>query len=121
MAKLSALKPRLGGLSTRLGASPRSEQERDRQRASAQPWRQWYNTPRWRALRDRVRARDLYTCQRCKRICAGKGESAVDHKRPHRGDPVLFWDENNLRLLCKPCHDGAKQAEEAKDIMGVWY
>jgi hypothetical protein len=24
----------------------------------------------------------------------------------------LFWDEQNLQCLCKPCHDRLKQKEE---------
>ena len=32
-------------------------------------------------------------------------ETVVDHIRPHRGDPVLFWDEKNWQSLCKSCHD----------------
>jgi len=29
----------------------------------------------------------------------------VDHVRPHKGDPGLFWDEQNWQALCKPHHD----------------
>jgi 5-methylcytosine-specific restriction enzyme A len=29
----------------------------------------------------------------------------VDHKRPHKGDQVLFWDHSNWQALCKACHD----------------
>jgi len=36
----------------------------------------------------------------------------VDHKIPHRGDRKLFWDRKNWQSLCKPCHDGVKQALE---------
>ena len=28
----------------------------------------------------------------------------VDHIRPHKGDPTLFWDPQNWQSLCKPCH-----------------
>jgi hypothetical protein len=31
--------------------------------------------------------------------------TVVDHKKPHRGDPHLFWDETNWQGLCKSCHD----------------
>lgn len=31
--------------------------------------------------------------------------TVVDHIKPHRGDPKLFWDENNWQALCKKCHD----------------
>lgn len=45
---------------------------------------------------------------------AGKVEEAtvVDHKVPHRGDQVLFWDQTNWQSLCKLCHDGEKQQLE---------
>lgn len=36
----------------------------------------------------------------------------VDHIRPHRGDPVLFWDYGNLQSVCKACHDGILQKLE---------
>lgn len=29
----------------------------------------------------------------------------VDHKIPHGGDMVLFWDRNNWQALAKACHD----------------
>lgn len=31
--------------------------------------------------------------------------TVVDHIVPHRGDPVLFWDQSNWQPLCKHCHD----------------
>jgi len=31
--------------------------------------------------------------------------TVVDHIIPHRGDPVLFWDEDNWQSMCKPDHD----------------
>lgn len=36
----------------------------------------------------------------------------VDHVKPHKGDPVLFWDPGNLQSLCKAHHDGTKQRME---------
>lgn len=41
--------------------------------------------------------------------------TVVDHIKPHRGDPVLAFDPDNLRSSCKPCHDSAAQL---KDIHG---
>jgi 5-methylcytosine-specific restriction protein A len=35
----------------------------------------------------------------------------VDHRIPHKNDPVLFWDRRNWQPLCKPCHS-AKTASE---------
>lgn len=31
--------------------------------------------------------------------------TVVDHIRPHKGDPELFWDPANHRAVCKPHHD----------------
>ena len=38
--------------------------------------------------------------------------TVVDHKIPHKGDKVLFWDSNNWQALCKPCHDTHKRQQE---------
>jgi 5-methylcytosine-specific restriction protein A len=49
--------------------------------------------------------------------CAAAGllepATVVDHVVPHRGDPVLFWNETNWQGQCKPCHD-AKTAREGR-------
>ena len=39
--------------------------------------------------------------------------TVLDHKVPHRGDMVLFWDRSNWQGLCSPCHSGEKAREEA--------
>lgn len=39
--------------------------------------------------------------------------SVVDHKIPHKGNLVLFWDRKNWQSLCKPHHDSTKQRQEA--------
>ena len=54
---------------------------------------------------------------RCALPCQAAGRvvpaTVVDHVVPHRGDPVLFWDEGNWARLCKRCHD-AKTAREGR-------
>lgn len=49
-------------------------------------------------------------------MCGAEGRitaaTVVDHITPHRGDEALMWDESNWQPLCKPHHDGAKQALE---------
>lgn len=123
MGKLTAARGRLGATPHRLseasGPGPI--------RPGAAPWKAWYKTARWQALRRLVIARDGATCRRCQRVCFGRypddSSPVVDHIRPHRGDAALFWDEANLQLLCKsPCHDQAKQAEEqaTRHHVGVW-
>jgi 5-methylcytosine-specific restriction endonuclease McrA len=41
--------------------------------------------------------------------CNDRGEvetaTVVDHKIPHRGNPVLFWDVENWQSLCTQCHN----------------
>ena len=61
------------------------------------------DTRRWRTARKRHLARSPL-CVKC--LAAGQSVAAteVDHIRPHKGDPVLFWDPTNWQSLCKPCH-----------------
>lgn len=125
MAKLGTLKPRLSGLPPRLGAADRDGKGRDQHRSATKPWRAWYKTARWEKLRQQAFVRDLYTCQRSGVLCIGKhpapNSPVANHKRRHNGDPALFWDINNIETVSKEVHDTIVQAEEAKDIKGVWY
>jgi 5-methylcytosine-specific restriction protein A len=66
--------------------------------------RKWYCTEDWRQLRLRVLA-DEPVCAHCLRAPSVE----VDHKVPHRGDYVVFWDRDNLQGLCKPCHSAKTQ------------
>ena len=49
-------------------------------------------------------------------MCEARGHitpsACVDHIRPHKGDPVLFWDQKNWQALCTPCHSSVKQSDE---------
>lgn len=38
--------------------------------------------------------------------------TVVDHKVPHKGDKVRFWDSTNWQSLCKHCHDVKTAAED---------
>lgn len=114
MGKLTGITPRLGALRPKLASAPVNRQERDRVR-DQRPWRKWYKTSRWKALRWAVLVRDLFTCQRCGRLEADTSKLLADHRTPHRGDEVLFWDVLNLWALCASCHSGAKQREERQD------
>lgn len=50
-------------------------------------------------------------------MCEAEGRVAaatvVDHIEAHEGDASRFWDARNHQALCKPCHDGTKQRQEA--------
>lgn len=62
-----------------------------------------YNS-RWQKARKRfLQLHPL--CVRCQKEGRLVKATVVDHIKPHRGDPVLFWDESNWQSLCKPCHD----------------
>ena len=83
--------------------------ELDRLRPSAA--RRGYG-PRWRRARAAYLARHPL-CGPCKETGRLAPATVVDHVVPHRGDPVLFWDETNWAALCKACHD-AKTAREGR-------
>jgi 5-methylcytosine-specific restriction enzyme A len=95
------------------GQQSRQEQKRhfDRYRRKAKPWRRFYDTAEWQALRTAQLIAEPY----CERHNA-KGEviraSVVHHKTPHRGDWQLFVS-SQLESLCKRCHDSEAQTEEA--------
>lgn len=57
-------------------------------------------------------------CETCKAIGLTTAATVVDHKEPHRGDPVKFY-AGPFQSLCKHCHDSAKQAEEKRGHSGV--
>lgn len=110
MTRLRQLPGRLGaGLAARIKSADVS---RDHLRDRAQAWRRWYKTSAWQRLRWRVLVRDRFTCQICGRVEHETSQLVADHRAPHRGDEALFWDEDNLQCLCKPCHDGIKQRQE---------
>lgn len=115
MARLTSIKPRLATASSRI-ASLEDAGPRRKTQAGAE----WYRTARWQKLAARVRKRDDYTCQQTGVLCLGKHPApdspVVDHIRPHRGDPVLFWDETNLQTVSKAWHDSEKQRREKRGL-----
>jgi len=114
VGRLKSLPSRIGALPSRLQALPAGDRQAFDRRRDEQGWRKWYKTARWQKLRMAVLLADLFTCRMCGRVEADTSKLVADHRRPHRGDEQLFWDESNLQCLCKPCHDGAKQRAEAR-------
>lgn len=51
----------------------------------------------------RVKERDLYRCQRCKKVLQGR-EAHAHHKIPKWFMPELQFDLNNGICLCTACH-----------------
>ncbi len=81
----------------------------------------WTNDPNnygpgWPQLRDRVRARDKYTCQVCGAVETNR-QHDVHHKVPFRAfrapngspDPIQANRLENLVTLCPSCHHQAEQ------------
>ena len=44
-------------------------------------------------------------CAECAKAGAVVVAEVVDHRIPHRGDMVFFWDVSNWQGLCKRCHN----------------
>lgn len=75
--------------------------------------RNLYKTARWRKMRAQQLARKPFCqCPHHKGTDKSARATVVDHTKPHRGDPRLFWDVRNLRSMTKLCHDRFKQSEE---------
>ena len=82
----------------------------------AAAYRRLYKSKEWRGrggLRERVLARDPL-CVRCQRRGLIVPSTVVNHKRPHKGDRDLFFDERNCEGTCKACHDGPIQSSERR-------
>ena len=62
-----------------------------------------YSSPRWRALRLRIIARDRYRCVVCGIWVGGKGAARVDHIQRVADAPHRTFDPSNLRTLCTTC------------------
>jgi 5-methylcytosine-specific restriction endonuclease McrA len=62
----------------------------------------FYQTPRWRALRYNILKRSNGKCD----LCGTKNELHVDHIKPRSKYPDLQWDESNLQTLCSDCNRG---------------
>jgi 5-methylcytosine-specific restriction enzyme A len=69
-----------------------------------------YGDGRWKHPKRGLRAQKLQAdplCWYCQQMGRVVPADVVDHIVPHKGDDVLFWDENNLRSSCTPCHNTA--------------
>lgn len=74
------------------------------------PWHHLYGR-RWQRRR-LVYLAERPLCVVCEKRGLIRAATVVDHRVPHKGDLVLFWDEGNWQALCKTCHDSYKQALE---------
>jgi len=69
----------------------------------------FYNSGDWRTKRQEILDRDHYECQMCKaegRVTTGDHATLeVDHIKELERHPELALDNDNLRTLCKRCHN----------------
>ena len=68
---------------------------------------------RWQIVRKRFLARHPL-CVECEQSGKLTPATVVDHIKPHRGYPALFWDEQNWQSLCKKCHDRKTRLEDQR-------
>jgi 5-methylcytosine-specific restriction protein A len=53
-------------------------------------------------------------CVPCLRRGLITASKCVDHIRPHKGDPVLFWDQRNWEASCIRCNSAKAVREEGR-------
>ena len=63
-----------------------------------------YKTERWRKLSVTFRKRNPM-CAECERKGLTRYADLVDHIKPTKAFPELFFDWRNLRSLCQRCHN----------------
>lgn len=86
----------------------------------ADQYRKMYGTKHWRLLREQALLRDGFKCQHkgcgvmLRRGRSGDNSAVVHHLKPHKGDPDLFYDLDNLQSLCKKHHDSDAQSVESR-------
>lgn len=66
---------------------------------------------KWQKLRDWFIGRHPL-CEECLKHHRITQATDVDHIIPHKGNPKLFWDVNNLQALCHACHSRKTAAED---------
>jgi 5-methylcytosine-specific restriction protein A len=78
-------------------------------------YRKLYDSARWKGLRAH-QLRHFPLCKHCLKRQRITAATIANHVKPHKGDPVLFFDPLNLESTCKPCHDGPIQSFERTGI-----
>lgn len=70
-----------------------------------------YNTPRWKALREKILDKSGGLCVECEKKGLTREAVIVHHRKPWKEGRnesernALIWDENNLEAVCIPCHN----------------
>ena len=72
-----------------------------------------YSTAQWQRVR-RMVLHSQPLCAACAELGYSTPSDVVDHIQPVRDRPDLAFTLDNLRGLCKLCHDSAKKREEMR-------
>lgn len=86
------------------------KQERQRQSHSKTRTQRGYSN-RWLRF-SKVFLMQCPLCAECLRQGRITPATEVDHMIPHKGDPELFWDLDNLQALCHRCHSRKTARED---------
>ena len=95
--------------------------------------RKFYDSPEWKRTRERIKKRDNYECQECKRngqvqtdtneysesAKRKKIQLVVDHIKELEDYPELALDEENLETSCVDCHN-KKHGRIFKNKQNKW-
>jgi 5-methylcytosine-specific restriction endonuclease McrA len=73
--------------------------------------KRFYDSVRWRKLRKWFLSINPL-CVICLKMGRETPATIVDHKKPHKGNYELFWDQDNWQSLCAGCHSAVKQQQE---------
>ena len=74
---------------------------------------QFYASPEWKALRERVIAEDGPTCVICGWAMGLDADVTVDHIRPRSSHPEHSLVRSNLQVLCRRCNSSKGSREMA--------
>ena len=80
-------------------------------------WHDLYNDDRYRKARVRFLKQNPL-CVDCEKRGQLIPATRLDHIRDHKGDLVLFWDENNWQGLCERDHNSKTARTNNKGING---
>jgi 5-methylcytosine-specific restriction protein A len=104
--KLTTLKPQLSKLESRVPELRSGGWRTDKMTTAERGY-----GAKWQRARDNyLRLHPL--CVMCEAEGRVKVATVVDHRTPHRGDQVLFWDESQWQSLCATHHSSDKQRSE---------
>jgi 5-methylcytosine-specific restriction endonuclease McrA len=74
-------------------------------------FKHWYQTKWWKVVTKKWKELNPL-CVMCKRQGKQTPVDVVDHKIPHKGNPILFFNWSNLQSLCYFHHNSIKQQQE---------